>query len=186
MEWLIDILTKTDPLILILIFVFKIIEVTVSTLRIILINKGFRKIGVILAAVEIILWLILASTVITGISESPMKGVAYGLGFIFGVFTGSILEEKLAFGKVLIQAITPIENGHIIAASLRKNGYGVTILDGKGKEEKRLILMILANRRDISIAVSTIKEIEPTAMIVSHETVNLAGGFTQKIRHLFK
>ncbi len=186
MEWLIDILTKTSPWELILIFGFKIIEVTIATLRMIFINKGYRKLGVISAAVEIVLWLILASTVINGISESPMKGVSYGLGFAIGVYFGSVIEEKLAFGKVLIQTIIPTETGHIVAQALRGNSFGVTELKGKGREQDRIVLMILANRRDIALAVQTIKEIEPDAMIVSNETYNLSGGFTQNIRHLLK
>lgn len=157
-----------------------------ATLRTILINKGFRKVGVVFAAIEILLWIILASSVINGLSESPMKGVSYGLGFVIGVFIGSAIEEKLAFGKVLIQAIVPNETGNIIASSLREARYGVTALEGKGKEQDRLILMILANRRDIAPAVKIITDIEPEAMIVSNETYNLSGGFTQKIRHLFK
>lgn len=186
MEWLLNILTITPWWELILILGFKIVEVTIATLRMIFINKGYRRLGVISAAIEIILWLILASTVINGLSESPMKGVSYGIGFAIGVYFGSVLEEKLAFGKVLIQTIVPTDTGQIVAESLRQISFGVTELKGKGREQDRIVLLILANRRDISLAVKTIKEIEPDAMIVSNETYNLSGGFTQNIRHLFK
>ncbi len=186
MEWLLNILTITPWWELLLILGFKIIEVTIATLRMIFINKGYRKLGVISAVVEIILWLILASTVINGLGESPMKGVSYGLGFAIGVYFGSVIEEKLAFGKVLIQTIVPTKSGEFVALALRDSSFGVTELKGKGREQDRVVLMILANRRDVSLAVKIIKEIEPDAMIVSNETVNLSGGFTQNIRHLFK
>ena len=79
-ETFIEILTKTPWYELLLIFSMKIIEVTMGTLRIILINKGYRKYGVVLALIEIFLWVFIASAVINGLSESPMKGIAYGLG----------------------------------------------------------------------------------------------------------
>lgn len=83
------------------IFLAKIIEVSIGTLRSILIVKGYRKTAVLLSLVEISIWVFVASRVITGLTESPYKGIAYALGFAAGVWCGSILEEKLAFGKIL-------------------------------------------------------------------------------------
>ncbi len=186
MDWFLNILTITPWWELLLILGFKIIEVTIATLRMIFINKGYRKLGVISAAIEIVLWLVLASTVINGLNESPMKGVSYGIGFAVGVYFGSVIEEKLAFGKVLIQTVIPIKTGEIVAAALRQSSFGVTELRGKGREQESTVLLILANRRDIGLAVHIIKDIEPEAMIVSSETFNISGGFTQNIRHLFK
>ena len=102
------------------IFFAKIIEVSIGTLRNILVVKGYRKVAVILALVEIMIWVFVASQVITGLAEKPYKGIAYGLGFAAGVYVGSILEEKLAFGKILIQVITSEESGQIITQALRR------------------------------------------------------------------
>ncbi|MEF3693228.1 MAG: DUF5698 domain-containing protein, partial [Acholeplasmataceae bacterium] len=76
---------------LVLIFSAKVIEVTISTMRIILIGKGFRKPGTILAVFEILLWVFVASTVINGVAEAPIKGVIYSIGFAIGVYIGSLL-----------------------------------------------------------------------------------------------
>lgn len=186
METIIDILTRTSGWELLFIFFAKIVEVTLGTLRMILINKGYRKYGVVLAVIEIFLWVFVASQVITGLSESPMKGVAYGLGFAAGVYFGSTLEEKLAFGKVLIQAIVPHNLSETITNSLREHDFGVTILDAKGKDLDRTVLMIYVNRRDIKMVVKYIKDIDEHAMIISNESVNLSGGYTRKIKHIFK
>lgn len=64
---------------LLLIFCSRIIEVSMGTLRIILINKGYRKQGVILAFFEVTIWVFIASRVIGGISEQPIKGIVYSL-----------------------------------------------------------------------------------------------------------
>ena len=185
-ESLIDILTRTSFLELLLIFIAKIVEVTISTLRLILINKGYRNYGVVLALVEIFLWVFVASSVIMGLSESPMKGVAYGLGFAAGVYLGSTLEQKIAVGKVLIQAVLPYDKGLLITNNIRTLGFGATTLDAHGKDSKRLVVMVFANRRDSKNVVKEIKAVDDKAMIISSETSNLSGGYMRQIRHLIK
>lgn len=182
----IHILTVTSIWELSLIFFAKIIEVSIGTMRIILISKGYRKLGTGLALVEITLWVFIASGVINGITESPMKGIVYSFGFAAGVFIGSLIEQKLAFGKVLIQTITTPKYGNPISEHLRDEGYGVTIIDGHGKDEDRIILMIFANRKSVRHVLKGIKEIHPNAMIVSNDVTNVSGGYILPLRKLLK
>jgi uncharacterized protein YebE (UPF0316 family) len=182
----IHILTITPLWELLLIFFAKIVEVSIGTMRIILISKGYRKLGTTLALVEIILWVFIASGVINGITESPMKGIVYSFGFAAGVFAGSLIEQKLAFGKVLIQTITTLDYSKPIAKHLREEGYGVTVIEGMGKDEKRQILMIYANRKSARDVIRGIKDIHPKAMIVSNDVSNVSGGYIIPFRKLLK
>lgn len=168
------------------IFFAKIIEVSIGTLRNILVVKGYRKVAVILALVEIMIWVFVASQVITGLAEKPYKGIAYGFGFAAGVYVGSILEEKLAFGKILIQVITSEESGQIITQALREKGLGVTTMKAQGKEEKRQVLMIYANRRGSKDISKDILAIDPTAMIVQNDISSMTGGHMPKANSLLK
>lgn len=169
----------------IVIFLAKITEVSISTLRIILINKGQRNIGFLLAAIEIALWVVIVSNVITELTL--MKGIMYGLGFSVGVYLGSLIENKLAIGHILIQAIVPDDSGEKIAQTLRENGFGVTTMDAQGKEQTRKVLLVYAKRKSTVSASKIITEIEPKAMIISHESRAISGGFTSSARnHLFK
>jgi len=183
---LIEILTITSFLELLIIFVAKIIEVSLGTLRIILISKGYRRVGVSLALIEIFLWVFIASTVINGISESPMKGIVYAVGFAVGVYVGSKLEEKIAFGKVLIQTITTVKTGNDIAKYLRQEGYGVTVIDGRGKDEMRSVLMIYSNRRGTDLVIDKIHKIHPNAMIIINDVSTLSGGFISPLKSILK
>lgn len=169
-----------------LIFFAKIVEVSIGTLRSILIVKGYRKVAVLLALVEITIWIFVASSVITGLSESLYKGIAYALGFAAGVYCGSILEEKLAFGKILIQVITTEEKGEIICAMLRAKDLGVTTVDAKGKTEQRKVLMVYTNRRGSNQIVKEIQETDPSAMIIRNDVSTLTGGHLPKIGGLLK
>jgi len=171
---------------LIIIFVAKIIEVSIGTLRQILVVKGYRKSAVILALFEIFLWVFIASRVITGLASDPLKGVSYSIGFAAGVYLGSIIEQKLAFGMQLIQTITTAEKGNAIAAVLRGKGYGVTTVDANGKIDSRKILMVYANRRGSDDIVNQVLIIDPTAMIVRNDVASLAGGYIRLKKSLFK
>jgi len=168
------------------IFFAKIIEVSIGTLRSILVVKGYRKIAVLLALVEITIWVFVASRVITGLTESPYKGVAYALGFAAGVYCGSILEEKLAFGQILVQVITSKEKGDIICANLRAKGLGVTTMNAEGKDEERKVLMVYTNRRGSNELNKDILAVDPNAMIVKNDISGLTGGHMPKIGGLLK
>jgi len=168
------------------IFLAKIVEVSIGTLRSILIVKGNRKIAVLLSLVEISIWIFVTSRVITGLVESPYKGIAYAIGFAAGVWFGSILEEKLAFGKILVQVIKTEEKGVIIANALRAKGLGVTTMDGEGKDIKRKVLMIYTNRRGSNDINKEILSVDPNAMIVRNEISGLTGGHLPKIGGLLK
>lgn len=182
---LIEIFTAVPLWELALIFFAKIVEVTMGTLRIILINKGYRKQGVILSFIEIVLWVFVASRVINGITEAPIKGIVYSLGFSAGVYTGSRIESWLAFGRVLVQIITSGSNGDELTNTLRKEGYGVTTINAHGKDDERLVLMVYTDRKKKAQVIKRIQSIDSKAMIVIND-VSTMGGYFSPWRQLVK
>ncbi|MGI6710530.1 MAG: DUF2179 domain-containing protein [Bacilli bacterium] len=185
-EKVVEVLFSTPWWELALIFCSRIIEVSMGTIRVILVNKGFRKQASIIAFVEVLMWVFIASRVITGISQQPMKGVIYSLGFATGVFVGSKLEARLAFGKVLIQSISSIEKAEEIVKVLREDDIGCTELAAKGKDKDRTLLMIYANRKGKDEIVEKIREIDDRAFIVVHDVSDLTGGYITNWRHFIK
>lgn len=169
-----------------LILLSRVIEVSMGTLRIILINKGYRRQGVVLAFFEVLIWVFVASRVISGIAEEPIKGIIYSFGFAIGVYLGSILESRLAFGKVLVQAITNVDMGVVIANALRSEGYGVTTVNAQGKDSDKIVLMIFANRRGNEQIIEKIRNIDSSAMIVSNDVSTLHGGHITSWRRFTK
>lgn len=171
---------------LLIIFIAKVIEVSIATLRIILINRGYRKQGVILALIEIALWVVIASRVIVGIQDEPFKAVVYCLGFALGVYAGSKIENYLAFGQMLIQVITPLEKGEGLTDYLRSKGIAVTTIDGSGKETPKKILMIYCNRKNKDFIINEINKIDGSLMIVATDVSSLKGGYIMQRPGLIK
>ena len=186
LEIAIRILTAVPAWELVLIFFAKLVEVSMGTLRHILVNKGYRKEGTILSFFEISLWVLVASRVIVGLSETPIKAVIYSVGFAAGVYLGSRLEERLAFGNVLVQAITSECAGMLIASTLRGKGYGVTSVQAEGKENHKMVLMIFANRKRKELIIEHIKKIDKNVLIVTNEVSTLYGGYFPSWKHAVK
>jgi uncharacterized protein YebE (UPF0316 family) len=171
---------------LLLILVAKVIEVSIGTMRVILISKGYRRPGTFLAIFEILLWVFIASKVIMGIAEYPIKGIMYSLGFALGIYFGSLLENRLAVGKVLIHVICSTNDAQIIMKALRDSGHGVTSIDAHGKDSDRIVLMIFANRKNKSIIINMIETMNPKALVVSNEVSILQGGYVSPWKRIAK
>jgi uncharacterized protein YebE (UPF0316 family) len=72
----------------------------------------------------------------------------YAAGFATGNYVGSLIEEKLAVGTITVQVIT-LKSPLDLTEKLRKKGYGVTVIEGMGREGMRYILQIILKRKMI-------------------------------------
>ncbi|RBP65296.1 uncharacterized protein YebE (UPF0316 family) [Alkalibaculum bacchi] len=163
------------------IFIAKIVEVSISTIRLVYNNKGERVKGTILGFIEILIWLLVVSSVLNNITEDPFKIFAYALGFALGNYLGLYIESKIALGLASIQVVVGEETGSTLAEALREDGYGVTIIDGKGKNDSwKSLLFIQLKRKQIPAAIKTIKYIAPSAYITVNDITSMFGGFIKK------
>lgn len=162
------------------IFLGKIIEVTIATIRIVLINRGERKKGSIVALIEVSLWIIVTGTVLTGFTQDILKAVLYCLAFALGNYVGSYIEDKIALGLSTVQVISEKEYYEQIAAALRENNMAVTAIDGKGQHGDKKILFIHLKRSRIAEAVKLVNSINNKCVITVTDLRVLKGGFIKK------
>lgn len=155
----------------------KIIEVSISTVRIVLITKGEKKIGAFIAFFEVLIWVYIASTVIQNISQDPLKAVFYSLGFAIGNYVGSILEEKIGLGLSEVQIIVKEERGFQLADEIRTQGFAVTLVHGEGKNNPRSILIMFVPRKRVKSLVKFVQDAEKNAVITVSETKPVYGGY---------
>lgn len=178
MDFLINL---TGPILYIIIFIAKTIEVSIATIRLVYVNKGERVKGAILGFVEILIWILVVSSVLNNITEDPFKIIAYAAGFSLGNYLGISIESKIAVGLASIQVVVDENTGNILANILRDNEFGVTIIEGKGKDDnQKTLLFIQLKRRKIPVAVKLIKETDPNAYISVNDVKSIVGGFIKK------
>ena len=163
------------------IFFGKILEVAVSTIRLVLINRGERIRGSFIAILEMLLWLFITGTVLTGFQKDIFKVIIFALAFAVGNYVGSWMEDKLAFGLCSIQVIVPECSGSLeLECKLRKNSFAVTTVKGKGKDGERDIMFLHIKRKRILQAVDIIKSNLENAVIIVNDSKIIHGGFLRK------
>lgn len=163
------------------IFFGKLLEVSVSTLRIVLINRGIRAFGSALAVIEITIWLIVTSTVLAGFQSDPLKIVVYALAFGLGNYIGSWLDEKLAFGLSSVQVVVPdMEAAQRLSTTLREKGFGITTIDVHGIEnETRFMLLTMIRRKSLHEALNLINRTCDRAVVTVADVKSQKGGYMQ-------
>ncbi|MCF7925404.1 MAG: DUF5698 domain-containing protein [Candidatus Izimaplasma sp.] len=164
-----------------LIFIIKVFEVSISTLRIVLITKDERLKGSIIAFFEVVLWLLIITAVLKDITEDPFKVVVYALGFAVGNYLGSWLENYLGTGNASVEVICKRSDAKIITKALRENGHGVTSVSAKGMRTAREILLLYISRKEIQKTVKQIQAINKDVVITIHDIKPIYGGY-----HLFR
>jgi len=155
----------------------KMFEVTLATTRIVLITRGERLLGAFIGFFEVIIWMVLVSTVLANIMENPIKLIVYALGFSLGNYFGSVFEEKLGVGTVRIEAIVLEEHGVELASEIRSKGFAVTVIDGKGMNCERHILLLNVKRKRLKEVVTLLREHQNNIVITINDIKPVYGGF---------
>jgi len=130
-----------------LIFVARVTDVSLGTIRTLMIFKGERIYAALIGFVEVIVYIIALNQVVTTL-DNPFNLIIYALGFAAGNYFGSFFEEKMAIGQITVNIIT--NNNNKLVASLREGGYGVTVVEAQGLEGSKQILFVTLKRRDLN------------------------------------
>lgn len=162
------------------IFIAKTIEVSLGTLKTVLLTKGERVVAALIGFVEICIWLVVMSTVITGISDDPLKGLMYAMGYSSGCMLGSYIESLLALGVTTLTVIIDSDKASCLSTYLRNEGFAITEVCASGKDTEKIMMYIGAPRKSIMMLKKLIIEKEPQAMIFSTEMKPISGGFGLK------
>lgn len=166
--------------ILMQIFLINFLYITLNTIRVILTMRGYRKVAPFIAMIEIVIYTLGLSMVMQYLSN-PIYLIVYSLGFGIGIYTGMLIEDRLALGFSVIYIITE-STDHTLPNYLRELGYGVTIERGYGRDGERLILTALTPRSKERKLYEAIDELNPSAFYYSSEAKYIRGGFlSQKV-----
>jgi uncharacterized protein YebE (UPF0316 family) len=155
----------------------KIFEVSMATLRIVLITKGEKVKGAFIGFFEVMIWVMLAATVLDNITSDPFKVVVYALGFAIGNYTGSTLEGYLAIGTTKIEAIVHKDHGKALSIELRKMGLAVTAVEAYGMTDRKEILILNVPRKKVKATVKLIQSYEKDVFITINEVKPIYGGY---------
>lgn len=147
-------------MIYILIFLSKVLESALSTLRLIIVANGKKLLGAILQMFITLVWVITTSVVIIDITKDYFKAIAFILGASIGSYIGSLIEEYIAMGNnMLICIINPQLKNQVKNILLEKE-YRIIETNDEGK------LAVLTKRKNRNEVKKIIKEIDENSTII--------------------
>ena len=169
------------------IFFARVLDVSIGTMRIILISRGYRFIAPVLGFFEILIWLMAINTALKNLN-SIVSYIIYAAGFAAGNYVGMFLEEKISIGYQSFRIITR-KKASALPLTLRQEGFGVTVVDGKGLRGEVSILYTVAHKRDVKRIMEIAGLLEPDSFITVEDVRTRQQGFLSiKIRgypHIF-
>lgn len=149
------------------IFGFRICDVSLSTLRLLLTVRGRRLLPPVIGFFEVLIWLMAAGAAVQNLS-SPWHVLGYAGGFAAGNFVGLWVESRLALGLATIQVVSK-ETGPELAESLRGRGHAVTRVLGHGRDGEVQILYSTVRRRYVPEALGLVESLDPSAFVSVQE-----------------
>jgi uncharacterized protein YebE (UPF0316 family) len=125
------------------VFAFRIIDVSLGTLRTLSVVQGRVAMSVVIGFFEILIWVTAISQVVTRITESPILALAFA-----------------AVGLCVVRMIVS-EGADDVAETLRTMGYVLTTFEGHGRDGPRTLMFTTCQRRSVPHLTAAVAAIDP-------------------------
>ena len=158
-----------------LIFLARILDVSIGTLRLIFVSKGFKFYAPILGFFEVIIWLLAIGQIMQHL-DNFMCYLAYGLGFAMGNYIGIYFDEKLSIGTVLVRVVPKKDTTNLIR-HMREKEFGASLVDIEGMTGKLKMIFAIVKRKDMKELLGLIQEHNPHAFITIEDVKTAKEGY---------
>ena len=169
------IFTQTPILGALLIFVMRVLNMSLDTLRVLFVMRGKKVIVWIFGFLQSVIFVVVITSVISNL-DNPLNIIGYSAGFATGNILGIYIEGKLAVGFAEIHIISP-RRGSAIAEHLRSEGYAVTEIPARGKDGMVTMLNCSVRRRHVARLEDVVREIDEDAFVTAEDIRPVARGF---------
>src|SRR5262249_1881019 len=139
-----------------LVFIAELCVVTIGTIRIIFVARGFKLLAPLFGFAEVLIWLFAIGQIMQNL-DNWMCFLAFAGGFALGNYVGLVINEKLAIGMSAVQIITHKDAGELIRR-LTAAHFGVTTLQGQGATGKVQVVYTIVKRKEIDKVTALIED----------------------------
>lgn len=158
-----------------IIFVLRICDVSIGTMRVMFTVRGARWFAAGLGFVEAAIWLLAVRQVFDQLGNW-WNVVGYAGGFAMGTFVGITIERWIGTGWVLLRVIS-VDKAVDLRARLRDANFGVTSVTGEGRSGRNEVLFVVARRRRGGEALRLINETDEKAFVTIDPVTPASGGY---------
>lgn len=157
-----------------LIFISRVCDVSLGTLRHVFISKGYRTIVPILGFFEVLIWIIVVAQVMKNLNNVACY-IAFAGGFGAGTYVGMFIEERLALGLQVIRIITN-HNCDDLLKALIDHHHGITVVDATGSTGPVKMIFTVIKRKNVRDVVQLIRQHNPSAFYSIEDIKNAKKG----------
>jgi uncharacterized protein YebE (UPF0316 family) len=159
----------------VLIFALRTADLSLSTLRMLMLMRGQRWITWLLAFAQSILYIFGVAGVISNL-DNPINLLAFAAGFASGNVTGILIENRLAPGHSHIRIVST-GHGAAILERLHEAEVGATDLTAGGRDGTVDQIYCFVLRRKARATVNLILQVDPSAFISTVAVRRIDGGW---------
>ncbi len=158
----------------VVIFFARICDVSMATIRMILLINGDKVWSTIIGFFEVLIWVLAVGWALKYIDQ-PLALFSYASGYAAGVYVGIALEERIAIGFRMVRVINT-DREIDLSLALRGLQWRVTRVEGDGMKGPVEISFTAIRRRDVPRFRRQVNEIAPDSFMTIERVDRLAGG----------
>lgn len=155
-----------------LIFIARICDVSLGTIRVIFVSKGYRYLAPLIGFFEISIWLLAIGQIMRDLNNVATY-LAYAGGFAMGTFVGITLEDRLSLGKVMVRVFLK-ENPSLLINRLKEASYGLTVVDAMGSKGPVKVVFTIVDRKMLPEIIGMINDYNPHAFYTIEDVRRVA------------
>ena len=131
-----------------LIFILRVGDMSLDTLRVLYVIRGRKGFVWILGFCQAMLFITAIASVLNNL-DNLLNILAYAAGFATGTIVGMTIEERLASGYIHLRIISS-RRGSAIAENLREEGYATTEIPARGKDGMVTVINCSVIRKNVN------------------------------------
>ena len=145
-----------------MIFFSRVCDVTLGTMRNLMVGRGYRKVAPLLGFFEVLIWIVVVSQVMKNLDNIACY-IAWAGGFATGTYVGLVLESKIALGLQLIRIITHKNSEELISVLVAAK-HGVTVVDAHGAKGPVKMIYMVVKRKFVKEIIQLIIKQDPSSI----------------------
>jgi uncharacterized protein YebE (UPF0316 family) len=158
-----------------LIFLLRVMDMSLDTLRVLVVMRGRKGIAWVLGFFQALIFVLAISSVLKNL-DNPLNIIGYAAGFATGNVVGMWIEERLAIGHVHLNVVSS-RLGAAIAERMRAEGFAVTEIPARGKDGMVTLLNISVLRKNVAQVHQLVNQVDPSAFVTAEDVRPVRRGF---------
>ncbi len=162
------------------IFVLRVVGISISTLRVLVMMRGKRVAAFVAGFFEVLTYVIAIAEVVNNL-DNIWNVLGYCLGFSVGTVVGMILDERTASGFINVRIISRYKAQNIVE-EIHEAGYGATVGWGHGRGGTVGMIVAVVVRKEADHICAIAENVDPNAFITIEDTRSIRRGYIQMNR----